>query len=90
MPGTASANAKPYVSQVPYEDTADYRRAKYAEANRLIRERNLAKQAELDALATMPDPDNEKTWPQLDSTSALAEGTASHCTLSCNADLRLL
>ena len=49
MPGTASANAKPYVSQVPYEDTADYRRAKYAEANRLIRERNLAKQAELDA-----------------------------------------
>jgi len=48
----AAKGVKPprgYIETVPYEDTADYRRAQLAEQNRLIRERNLAKQAELDA-----------------------------------------
>ena len=44
MPGTASA--KPYVPyEVPYEDTADYRREQYAAENRRKREVNLAKAA---------------------------------------------
>lgn len=50
MPGTATANPRPKY-EVPYEETADYRRAQFAEENRLKREKNLAKQAEKAALA---------------------------------------
>ena len=72
MPGTASAQPAKPLTPVPYEETAEYRQAQFNEKNRLIREANLAKQAE----AAKAPPMQRKTKAELRAERQVAAAAA--------------